>query len=89
MDASSFTFKLNVPRDAALAGLVADVVAHAATYAGMLEPAGKAFAAKASEAAAAELGAGDGANCLVVLASADGELSAAIGERTVSQKISE
>ena len=27
MDASSFTFKLNVPRDAALAGLVADVVA--------------------------------------------------------------
>lgn len=88
MTPSSFTFKLSVPRDPSLAVVVADLAAHAAKYAEMAAAAGKAFVGSVSEATAEELGVGDGANCPIVLVSADGELTLTIGERTISQKTS-
>jgi len=87
MTPASFTFKLTLPRDPALGDIVADVAAHAVTYAEMDQAGGGEFARKVAAAAAAELAAGT-APCLIVVTSADGELRCTIGSHTVSQKIS-
>lgn len=88
MTPTSFTFKMSVPRDPALVVVVADVAAHAVTYAAMETAAAAAFAGRVAEATTEELGVGDGANCPITLVSVDGELRFTIGERTVSQKLS-
>ncbi len=88
MTPSSFTFKLTVPRDPALAAVVTGVAAHAVTYAEMDQPAGAEFVKKVAEVSALELGAGGVSSCPVVVTSADGELLLTIGVHAVSQKIS-
>ena len=87
MNPAVFSFKLTVPRDPALADVVAGVVSHAVNYAGLSEEAGAAFAAKARAATAAELAAGAPASCPVVIAAADGELRFTVGSQTLSQTI--
>ena len=88
MTPALFSFKLTVPRDPALADVVADVVSHAVTYAGLNQEAGAAIAAKARAATATELAAGASPSCPVVIAAADGELRITIGSQTISQPVS-
>ena len=88
MTPAEFKFKLSVPRDPALADVVADVVSHAVIYAGLDQEAGAAIAAKARAATATELVAGASPSCPVVIAAADGELRITIGSQTISQPVS-
>ena len=89
MKPAMFSFKLTVPRDPALAEVVADVVSHAVNYAGLNQEAGAAIAAKARTVTASELAAGDATpSCPVVIAAADGELRITIGSQTISQPVS-
>ena len=88
MTPSSFTFKLSVPREPALAALVAEVVAHACAYAEMHDAVRESLAGEVAKAAAQELGVGDGESCPIVMVAADGTLTVTIGGHTVSQKIS-
>ena len=88
MTPAAFTFKLTVPRDAALADVVSDVVQHAAGYAGMTDEAGAACLKKVKAAIATELAPGATPHCLVVIAATGGELRCTIGSQTISQPIS-
>ena len=88
MKPALFSFKLTVPRDPALADVVADVVSHAVNYAGLTEEAAAAIAEKARTATATELAAGASPSCPVVIAAADGELRITIGSQTISQPVS-
>ena len=88
MKPALFSFKLTVPRDPALADVVADVVSHAVDYAGLNEEARAAIAAKARAVTATELAASATPSCLVVIAAADGELRITIGSQTISQPVS-
>lgn len=88
MTPATFTFKLTVPRDPALADVVSDLVQHAVGYAGLTEDAGAAFVKKVKAATAAELGARATPHCPVVIAATGGELRVTIGSQTISQQIS-
>ena len=88
MTPAAFTFKLSVPRDPALAGVVSDLVQHAVGYAGMPEDAGSALVKKVKAATTAELGPGATSHCAVVIAAAGGELRITIGSQTISQPVS-
>ena len=87
MTPAAFTFKLSVPRDAALAEVVSDLVQHAIGYAGMNENDGVDFMKKVKAATTTELAGGQG-HCVIVIAAARGELKITLGSQTVSQPIS-
>ena len=87
MTPAVFSFKLTVPRDPALAEVVADLVRHAVGYAGLNHEAGAAFVARASAATAVELAAGATPSCPVVIAAEGGELRITVGSQTLSQPI--
>ena len=87
MTPAAFTFKLSVPRDAALAEVVSDLVQHAVGYAGMSEDDGAAFMKKVKAATTTELAGGKG-HCVVVIAAAGGELKVTLGSQALSQPIS-
>ena len=88
MTAASFSFKLTVPNDPDLASMVADVARHAAEYANLEGAAAEGFVERARGAAVRALKAAHGPNCLAVVAAADGTLSIAIGNETISQPLS-
>jgi len=88
MTPEAFTFKLTVPRDPALGAIVADVAAHAVTYAEMDTAEGAAFVRNVAAASAAELRAEGPTHCLIVITCAGGELRLTIGNQTLSQKLS-
>ena len=88
MTPEAFTFKLTVPRDPALGAIVADVAAHAVTYAEMDTAAGAVLVRNVVAASAAELRAEGPAYCLIVITCAGGELRLTIGSQTLSQKLS-
>jgi hypothetical protein len=88
MNAASFSFKLTVPNDPSLASMVADMARHAAEYAKLEGAAADGFVERVRGAAVRALKAAHGHNCLAVFAAADGTLSIAIGDETISQPLS-
>lgn len=84
MSPKSFTFKLTVPRDPQVSAIVADVAAHAVSYAGMDAAIGADLVARVGQAmATAAKSAGQPALQIVVTGDA-AALSIAIDATTVS-----
>jgi hypothetical protein len=84
MSPQAFSFRLTVPNDPDGATVVAIVAAHAAHYAGLDAETGAAFAERTRAAAAQVLKHGAGTGSLMVIAAANGQLTATIGAQSVS-----
>ena len=84
MSPSSFTFTLSVPNDPELASMVMQVARHAAVYANLGDGAADGFIDRTRSALATALAGAAGGSTSVVIAAADGTLSARIGSHTVT-----
>ena len=87
MSPSEFTFKLTVPNDPEGVSVVAIVANHAVEYANIEKGAGAAFVDRARAAASAAMKSSPGANCQIVFAAANGQLTLTVGGKSVSQPL--
>jgi hypothetical protein len=83
----SFNFKVTVPGDDRLLGVVRDLCAHAASYATLAESAGKAFCDRVVAAAAEAVEKAAGAPCPMVFDCSGGELRVTIAGQTIVQPL--
>ncbi|MFA5909367.1 MAG: hypothetical protein WC815_11365 [Vicinamibacterales bacterium] len=85
MSPKAFTFKLTVPKDPQVVAIVADVAAHAVTYAELNAEAGAGFVERVRAAAAAAMQAPGGpASCHIEVTSDATSLTFTIGTESVS-----
>jgi hypothetical protein len=87
MSPSEFTFKLTVPNDPEGVHVVAIVANHAVEYTKLDKAAGAQFVERVKTAVAAAMKSAAGANCLVVVAADNGQLTLTIGGQSVSQPL--
>lgn len=87
MSPESFNFKVTVPGDDRLLGVVRDLCAHAARYANLAGPAGVSFCDRVVAAASDAVGQGAGAPCPMVFDCGGGELRVIIAGQTIIQSL--
>ncbi|MCC7033025.1 MAG: hypothetical protein IT179_09360 [Acidobacteria bacterium] len=88
MSPESFNFKVTVPADDRLVGVVRDLCAHAASYAKLAEADGDAFCDRVAAAAIDAVERSAGAPCATVFDCEGGMLRVTIGGQTISQPLS-
>jgi hypothetical protein len=83
----SFNFKVTVPGDDRLVGVVRDLCAHTASYAQLAESAGKAFCDRVVVAATEAVEKGAGAPCPMAFDCSGGELRVTVAGQTIIQPL--
>lgn len=86
MSPESFNFKVTVPGDDRLVGVVRDLCAHAASYA-KLEESGTAFCDRVVAAATEAVARGAGAPCPMAFDCSGGELRVTVAGQTIVQPL--
>lgn len=87
MSPESFNFKVTVPADDRLLGVVRDLCAHAASYAKLADAVGPAFCDRVVAAATEAVEVGAGAPCPMAFDCADGVLRVTVAGQTIIQPL--